>query len=365
MRDRSDLGPWAADDFNATVRSAIAGIGADAGLPPTVRFLGSVAKLVRRRIANDTERVDPLLPAIFLLQPSPQDIEGGTRHAPILDDGLCPVAGRLWFVSEVAHSGRFVELGSATDFDEVFHFVAETLKLGKVPALLFDPRTNGQQIRFYPFGFARDDECHICELTGTDVSSQTIFKMVDRVWRDSLQTPTKAAPFPIWKNASKRFPGRTAEKTIQGLLMVGFGSKLLACTMRSEYDVDSGRLDILIAEADVLEPSKETSHAIVELKVLRSFTENGGAVGGTTSATAIRDGVIQASAYAIDKHVRVAALCCFDMRVQHTRDASFTQQVRSDADQADVALGLWFLFSSAKQMREVRKALGSGFQEHY
>ena len=48
---RNPLGPWSGTDLVQTAREN-AGIGADADLPPEVRFIAGVAKLVRRRRAE-------------------------------------------------------------------------------------------------------------------------------------------------------------------------------------------------------------------------------------------------------------------------------------------------------------------------
>ncbi len=305
-----------------------------------------------------------MMPAVFLLKPSPES-RHATQREPVLNSGLVQLTGRLWFVSESAMSGHFLQLSEPENLDKVFRFVTDDLALGDVPALLFDPRTSEKELRYYPRGLAHENHCCLFQLSGVTVSAERIFAVIDRVWRSSLQTPRKAASFPIWATASKCMPGRRAEKTIQAILVAGFAADLLTCILRPEVDVDSGRIDIVIAEADPIDVSKEICHAVVELKVLRSFSNTGHPVGESVAIDAIADGITQASEYAKDKKARVTTLCCFDMRSSHSCGDIFSKEVRASALEAAVIMGLWYLFSSAKQFRNVRRALGSDFREHY
>lgn len=365
MPDHELLGPWSEDNFTSTVRTAIAGVGADTDLPREIRFLGSVAKLVRLRLAQSNSSGDPQVPAVFLLKAAPEDPNRSYKREPMLNTGLTPVTGRLWFVSEVVNSGRYVDLDEKMDNDTLFSLVTQDLNLGNVPALIFDPRPAAKQLRFYPSGLSKDDICEICELKATNISANRLFTTIDKVWNASLKTPQQAAgAFTLWENARRGHPTRYAERVIQGLLRLGVQVDFPTCTPRLEYVLDTGRCDILLEENDTLEPSKTTCHAILELKVLRAFSHKGDSVSTVFTAKAIVDGIDQVSAYSKEKHAAIAALCCFDMREACSRGSCF-DPVRSDAANVGVALAIWFLFSSSKQYRDFQKAAGSDFRDHY
>jgi hypothetical protein len=365
MRNRPELGPWAEDNFAVTVRSAISGIGIDAGVPEEIRFLGSIVKLIRLRLAADKDAQDPLRPAIFLLKPSPQTVNEPLKREPALNSGLVRLTGRIWFVSAAANSGRHLEIDIAGDLDALFQLVVEEFKLGSAPALLFDPRAAGRQIRYYTNGLADPEDCQICNLDDNEVSTNSIFELIDRVWMASLMTPRHAAATSIWKNAAKCIPSRTAERSIQEVVRLGLCVRFPACTPRPEYNLDSGRLDILIEEMDVLQPSLVRCRAIIELKVFRSYSHEGNAVARAVVNTSITEGITQVSAYANEKNAPVAALCCFDMRSACTKANCFTPAVATDAASMKVSLAVWFLFSSSKKYRDFRKAESSGFSKHY
>ena len=86
------LGPWADADLAKTARMDV-GTGIDEGLPPVVRFVSNVAKLIRRRIAQPNADQDPNRPGIFLLQPVPPVLGSSamSKRVPMLDNGLTPM----------------------------------------------------------------------------------------------------------------------------------------------------------------------------------------------------------------------------------------------------------------------------------
>ena len=137
----SSLGAWLPADLANTAR-ADAGVGTDDGAPPIRRFVSNVVKLIRRRRAQSTTSEDPSRPAAFLLHPNPADLNSSIavgKRVPMLDNGMTRVTGRIWFVSAVVVSGRYVECDE-TDDEALFRVVTDTLGLGATPAIIFDPR---------------------------------------------------------------------------------------------------------------------------------------------------------------------------------------------------------------------------------
>ena len=91
--------------------------------------------------------------------------------------------------------------------------------------------------------------------------------------------------------------------------------------------------------------------AILELKVLRSFSSTGTPYSENKMKKHVKDGVEQAGMYRTEHEPRTAALCCFDMRKEDTEQKCF-KHVKDLAITLKVALHRWYLYSSAKKARE-------------
>ncbi len=350
--ETKSLGSWTGADFAGTARANF-GIGADADLPSDVRFLAGVAKLIRRRMAENGAETDPARPAVFLLEPNarPHKPEALPKRVPMLDNGLTSVTGRLWFVSPVVVSGKYIELEEADD-DALFAIVTDTLALGQVPAIVFDPRTTVPTVRFYPSGLSDPEKCNAVVISGTDVSLQQIYEAIDKVYQHCLVTPeAQARAGKLWVDGSKWWPSQEAEDVVQLYLRAGLTTAFPTCTVRHEQTAVPGRLDLEIEQSDPLDRGKITRHAVLELKVLRSFRSSGTTVSKTETLEWVESGVRQAASYRDERGALAAALCCFDMRKEHTGEKCF-EHVQELATKLIVELKHWFVFGTSEQYRE-------------
>ena len=282
----------------------------------------------------------------------------------MLDAGLTSLTGKLWFVGAVARSGRFIDLEETQENDVLFSLVTDQLKLGAVPAIIFDPRPATQQLRFYRNGLLFVDDCDVSELATAEISIERLFEVIDKIWTSSLKTPRHAAQFGLWQNYGKVHPTQFAEQKIQAILRTGLQVGFPTCNPRPEDVLDAGRCDILLEEQDVLEPRKTIAHALLELKVFRSFTSTGTPVSPKVARDEVLKGIEQAHQYAAEKHAPIAALCCFDMRRECSQGTTL-DAARETAAGANVAIALWFLFCSAAKYRAHLTATVSGFRQHY
>ena len=182
----ASFGSWKPSELAETVR-AEAGVGADDGLPPNVRFKSNVAKLVRRRRAQPGAEADPLRPAIFLLQPTPPEFASCSdlKREPMLDNGMTTVNGRVWFVGPPVASGRFIDLEVADD-EDMFRLVTDTLGLGATPTIVFDPRPSVPEVRFYANGLDNPDAYELVSLGEGEITLDCIFEAIDRVYEQCL-----------------------------------------------------------------------------------------------------------------------------------------------------------------------------------
>jgi len=346
------LGPWADDDFVGTVLAASAA-GVDSDLPDEIRFMGGVAKLIRTRIAEAGDDTDPARPAVFLLEPTARthrpDI--APKRAPMLDNALTAINGRLWFMSPVPVVGSYVELEDCDD-DKLFRIVTDELQLGDVPAAIFDPRTAIPQLRLYRNGLGDPGTCEILRVDFVDVSLPRVFEIINRIYETGLVTPTaQEQAGKLWENDEKHWVAQDAELKVQLYLRMGLQGALLLCHVRSEEDIVSGRYDIAIMEVDPLDRSCARWHAILELKVLRTFGSRGGSYSDQDTRDRVESGVRQAASYRNEKGALAAALCCFDMRHENTGEECFSHVVDL-ADAHQVVLRTWFIYATCEQYRE-------------
>jgi hypothetical protein len=160
----------------------------------------------------------------------------------------------------------------------------------------------------------------------------------------------------LWADASEHWVSSDAEKVIQVRICAGLVGGVPTCDVRSEHDLATGRLDIVISEYDPLDRSKITWHSVLELKVLKSRRSTGTHVGDAENKRWIRSGVEQAASYRMELGAATSALCCFDMRIDNTGQECF-DHVAEVASKNHVLLRIWFIYTSAEQYR--RALVGS------
>lgn len=347
------LGHWAGADFQGTA-SQYRGVGADADIPDQYRFLRGVVHLLRRRMAQleksgESEDGDV---AIFVLKPGPPVSFPNAPREPMIDNGLTMVVGRLWLTAAAVASAHYVDLPQNVSDDELFSFVADELGLGSQPALFFDRRTVAPELRWYPCGLGDPDKVEVKPLMG-DVDSDDVFAAIDKLYRECLVTP---ASLPlggnVWNDASKFWPHENVESLIQSHVKITLVSRFPFCTIRHEQTQQTGRSDLEIEQTIPFSDSAFVRHAIIELKVLRSFGSKGSPVSNSEVDQWIEDGVEQAAAYRAVKSARWSTLCCFDMRRIDTGYDKCFAHVRDCASKKDVTLWRWFLYESAASYRK-------------
>ncbi|MDX8143945.1 hypothetical protein SK854_17635 [Lentzea sp. BCCO 10_0061] len=330
------------------------GVGRNTDLPDDVRFLTSVTQLIRKRI--DQGEVSEQSPAIFFLHPQPLDLSGSreTSQVWMLDNGLRGVSGRMWFVNKTASNGTAVHLDPDEDDEQLLQLAVNELEAGHVPAVVFDARTPTPETRYYPEGLANADNFRFIKVFGNLITLEEVFVVIDRLYEQQLCTPNvQQKAMALWEKADKHFTSSKAEDLIQGVLRAGLTGHFPGCDVKAEQPQASGRLDIEIEEASPFDRSQITRHVVLELKVLRDFGSTGASVSDRENDDWTRSGVEQAATYRDERGTRLAALCCFDMRVEYTGDSCF-DNVRDLAARLSVELRSWHIFASSKAYRRAK-----------
>ena len=347
--DRGSLGAWSSDEFKVTVlANSVAG--ADAGLPLEVRFVSSIAKLVRLRQAQSGTNADPMRLGIFLLQPQVPTTATAAKREPMLNNGLTALTGRLWFVNAVASMGHFIDLAS-DDNDTVFKFITDEIKAGETPTIVVDPRPITWDIRFYEKGLSNAEEYSSITISEGTLTLAEVFAAIEHIYRKRLVTPdAQLKAGKLWENDRKVWPAENAEDLVSMYLTIGLTTAFPTYNVEAEQPLVTGRLDIEIDEPNPLDRSKVTKHAVLELKILRSFNSSGTSISEAFNLDWILKGLEQAAAYRTEQGHRHAALCCFDMRKEDTGEKCF-EHVKALSEQHTVALKRWYLYSTSGRYR--------------
>ena len=349
MSADTGLGGWTPSAMRSTLQSSL-GTGSDYDVDDAIRFVRGVANVVRKREGLDFSGGNPTALSVFLLAPG-YGSESGLPREPMLDAGHTPVAGKVWFVNAGVISGHAKAL-EWTDADSLFRAICDELGLGQVPAAIVDPRGASTAVRFYPKGLDEPDEVAQVRIDCADVDFQKICEVVESVYTQCLKTPdAQPQANRIWKDPSRFWPKRDAELRVQAYLKPAFSAAFPTCRIYSELAGTMGRVDIHLEESDPSNPASATFLAVLELKVLRSFSETGKQYSVNKVKDWVEAGVRQAAAYRDERNHRVAAMCCFDMREDDSGEECFVE-VRELATNLGVELRRWFIFASSERARE-------------
>lgn len=343
------LGTWSGDDLGATART-FAGVGSDADLDDVSRFGRNVAKVALRRIRQHvgTMRRDAI--AVFLLRPGGPDGVDTVRQ-PMLGDGGVELAGRIWFVSSTAQSGRQLTPPSETDGDIFDHVTS--LGLGNVPAGVFNPTVATPTVRLYRSGLAQEDDVETVEIVDRETTLDDIKRVIERAHELNLCSPDAQVPGnSMWADSEKLHAASNAEAIAQAHVKTALSVTLFNCDIRHEQSTRAGRVDLEVVQQ--LADGRSITPAEIEIKVLRARNIRGKPWSAAKNERWMRRGVRQAAAYRDVRRARAGMLCCFDMRATDVGDVAAFTPIRAYADGLSVALHRNYLYNDAERYRAAR-----------
>lgn len=346
------LGAWSADR-SALAEAPRALYGDVSDLPPVVQFQVHVARLIRAREKRpSTERTGA---AVFLLVTAQQHKEWAQRLSldRNLYTGRVRLTGRIHFVTDRAASSAYEEYeGSETGlFDRV-----AAMQCDRLPALVYLPDSHESSLTYYPNGTHEDQGLVQLQLNHGPVTEAEVLAAIDGVYRTELCTPDNSGPVRLWHSATKGHPIEEAERTVQQFVRSGLAARFNWCTIHSEQAGKVGRTDLEIVDDRTGSLGDVIHHALLELKVLRTFSQSGTRYPPANTEEAIAKGVHQAHEYGSSKNSLLKMLCCFDMRIQDEGDVSTFASVKGNAEALRVLLRRWYLYRSSDDYRRARTA---------
>lgn len=352
----ADLANYLDDESLRATAELFAGAGADDELDAVGRFVRRGVGLIRKRRTRSESASDGEGIALFVLARS-TDVPGGLRleREWMLDQAKVEISGRLWLTNESVNSAHHAT--HEYERNDLFEWVISELDLGEFPAILYDPATDGGEIRVYREGLSSPDEVEIYALASTDAPDfDAVRRVIDVVHHETLISPQHQIDHvSTWKSPPQYRASSHAEAIVQSHVRIALKLAFIFFEIEKEGPVDSGRFDLTISQVDFTSKTRKY-HGVLELKVLRTFGANGSSYSDAQNSRALDDGLTQAISYRQDLPSDWAALCCFDMRRTEQDDRMCFAGIADRAVSEGISLARWRLFNSSKAYREARRA---------
>jgi hypothetical protein len=337
---------WADGSISATLHEIGLSAGADANLPDEVRFVRRVREILEAAAAHH----GPLCaPTVYLFAPSrDESLAGHATYHRRIHTGEVDPAGYVWFVGAAARSGYSLPLeGRSTN--QTFEY-CEELGFGRTPAVYCDTASFPPLFGWYPSGVSVPDD--LIEGPIDQAITPTIdelIEVVNRIHRTRLMTSlNQGVDTSLWERPSHHWAHERAEKRVQDALIAGIGGAFgRPYFVEQELAAHTGRFDIGFRES--IGGGTSTLHAILELKVARSFGKSGISVSVTETERHVVEGVEQVRAYSDEHGAQNAACLVFDLRI--AADQLPPEAARARADALNVFLQFWRCFPTAADYR--------------
>ena len=342
------LGSWEADRHQLAVTQR-----SDHGdvddLPDELRFQVYVSRMIRRR-ENQQGSETSGAAAFILVGPDEQEkLKAGRFWDRLVHTGTRRLSSRIHFVTPQATSSALEDY--AGDDNDLFGRVA-ALGYDNRPTLLYVPSDGGSSLSYYPNGTRTDQGLREVILNFGQVTEAEVQETLHAIYRSELCTPDNMGPTKLWKDSGKGYPVKEAERTVQQMIRHALVGRFLWCTIEQEQSGKSGRTDLEIVDDRTGKQGTIYHHALLELKVLRSFGSTGKAYNATTVQEAINEGVNQAHSYGTANNSVLRMLCCYDMRTDDIGDDATFVHVKDRASTLSIRLKRWYLYRSSQAFRD-------------
>lgn len=186
------------------------------------------------------------------------------------------------------------------------------------------------------------------------VTIENIFTVLEEARVKSLMIPASALD--LWNEPATYTPSDQAERRVQLIAHAWLSAYFRPTLIEIEQNTSVGRIDLIFVEAGAVALA-ERHPAVLELKVLRSKTQNGKPYSRRYNELGVVKGIRQAKAYRRMKNARLGVLACFDMR-QVKEDLLSADGVclkarqRYFGDDADLALRFFAVYGDPEDAHE-------------
>lgn len=306
---------------------------------------------LRKRFSNNPNSLDSS--CIFILQSN--DLQISQDNPLKLTRTFSISSGRISFENKIFITTFQVQRGFyfSNDFSDIDNIISiiDGLGLSNNPCVFFNNYDGEKIVELYPNGFINDYEDKI-DIGTTYITEEIIYNVFEKAYRSSLRTPTALnnAGCEIWHDPKKFIPSDQAEKKIQKTLYTALSTNL-HCQLipLNEVSIEDGRLDFLILSKE--SQGKLNSHAVVELKALRSVTQSGASYSDNVKKEWITKGMNQVISFSNKFTPQHSILSCYDMSKTDYTDDYWFSDTKDLANRNKVKQWRWRIFNSAEASR--------------
>ncbi len=321
------------------------------------RFSQAIRMLVEKRAQNDWLLEGEADVAIFVLVDYPRkagETHGGEPFADPTAQGT-PLLGRLFFSSADASHGQFIPI--PTEAAVILEWLEDN-EYADCPIVIV--YRNAKEMVTRRFGIhdsARRDVIRDQEPTAT---VQELTQALKHYHRSRVVSPM-GCPDGVWKpnNAHRYIPGARPEKSIQEDLQIALSFWFRGVVKVDEEDTTNiGRIDVRLLKTRA--NGGLDYWIILELKVIKSFTNTESSVRDSTNVQAIAKGVRQAGSCRANRDAEEGRVEVYDLRQDKSKDLKARKDV-SDAlamYSPPPVIDVWPVYGSAD---DARKAGHIGF----
>ena len=314
------------------------------------RFAQAVRTLVEKRAQQGWPEEDAADVAVFVLVDYPRKVGGAHGGQPFADPiaQRTPLLGRLFFASTDATHGQFIAI--PTEPAAILEWVEDH---GLAHCPMVTVYRSAKEMVTRRFGIEESARYDAIRDQEPSATVQELKDALRHYHRSRVLTPTNC-PKGVWKAdlANRYIPDPRPEKSIQADLQVVLNSWFRGVVRaEGEDNTNIGRIDVRL-----LKKAANGGLAywiIMELKVIKSFTNSESKVDESTNVEAIVKGVKQAGSYRANRDVDDGMLEIYDLR----RDKSMNLMVREDVSDAlgmyspPLLVDVWPMFGSAGDAR--------------
>ena len=316
---------------------------------PADRFAQAVRTLVEKRAQKGWPKETTADEAVFVLVDYPRKVGEAHNGKPFADptEQDTPLLGYMFFSSGDARRGQFIPM--PTERGAILDWL-EDHELGGCPVVFV--YRNAKKVvtrRSATEDWARDEAIRDKEPTAT---LPELMDALRHYHRSRVVTPTNC-PCGVWKRdcAHQYIPGQRPEKSIQADLQVVLSSWFRGVVRAENEDkTNIGRIDVRLLKK---EPSGQLAYwVILELKIIKSFTNTASRVGDSANVEAIVKGVRQAGSSRANRGAE-GMLEVYDLRQDKSQDLTLRQDV-SDAlarYSPPLRVHVWSVYGSADDAR--------------
>lgn len=341
-------------------------LAAAAGLMPALpniraeradRFVQAVRTLVEKRAQKRWPNEGTADVAVFVLVEYPRRVgetHGGQPFADPIAQGT-RLLGRVFFSSADATHGQLIPI--PTEANEILEWLDDH-SLGGCPMVTVYRHQKLMVTRCCGIAHsARSDAIRDQEPAAT---VQELMDALGHYHRSRVVTPT-SCPDGVWKpdSAHRYIPGPLPEKSIQSDLDVALNFWFRG-VVRAECEdrTNIGRIDVRLLKKVANGPL--AYWIILELKVIKSFTNTESRVGDSTNVAAIVEGVEQAGSYRANRCAEEGRLEIYDLRQDKSDDLTVREDVLDTLARYSPPpkISVWPVFGSA---HDARNAGQTGF----